>query len=104
MGARTLVASEEDVRVLEKSRADHVGKSVILLVESEDRTVGGTCDNQLLDPDLSAQERTGIGGLSNLLLSVSKKEQLESVRNVISLELRRKTHFAELSLVFWYLK
>lgn len=45
-GERTLVASEEDMGILEESRANHIGESMILLIESEDRTIGGTCNNQ----------------------------------------------------------
>ncbi len=44
-GLHTLVASEDDMRVLEEMGTDHVGESVIFLVESEDRTVRSACNN-----------------------------------------------------------
>lgn len=40
---RTLVSSELDVGILEELRANHVAESMVLLVESEDGSVGGAC-------------------------------------------------------------
>ena len=42
-GKHTLISSKVNMRILEKLRANHVAKSVILLIDGEDGRVWGTC-------------------------------------------------------------
>ena len=42
----TLVAGELDMGILQELSTKHVCESVILLVQSEDRGVGGACEQE----------------------------------------------------------
>jgi hypothetical protein len=97
--AHTLVTSEDDVRVLQESSAQHIAESMVLLVKREDRAVRGTYSDQSQVSKPSCAQPTGIRGLGDLLFAVAKKEQLESAGGSVNFVLCSDSHFDVLVLV-----